>query len=112
MSGVWVFNKNGVARLVQNPGAEPIDGTSPSSARRKVLVHIPSNDVMTSYALLERKLLNLGWQRYYDDPDLIQFHKEESIDLISLPRDFSRFKTMHMYDVVIKNRNVFEVRDM
>ncbi|KAL5996055.1 hypothetical protein ACLOJK_026128 [Asimina triloba] len=101
MAGVWVF-KNGVVRL-ENPGSEP---------NRKVLVHIPSNEVITSYAVLERKLVSLGWERYYDDPDLLQFHKRSTVHLISLPKDFTRFKSMHMYDIVVKNRNIFEVRDM
>ncbi|KAH7513349.1 flowering-promoting factor 1-like protein 3 [Ziziphus jujuba] len=105
MSGVWVF-KNGVVRLVENPGADSLDG------RRKVLIHIPSNEVITSYAVLERKLYSLGWERYYDDPDLLQFHKRSTVHLISLPKDFNKFKSMHMFDIVVKNRNVFEVRDM
>ncbi|KAI5349534.1 hypothetical protein PRUPE_1G137800 [Prunus persica] len=106
MSGVWVF-KNGVVRLVD--GADSMQG---SNARRKVLVHTPSEEVISSYAVLERKLLSLGWERYYDDPDLLQFHKRSTVHLISLPKDFSKFKSMHMYDIVVKNRNVFEVRDM
>ncbi|KAK7303797.1 hypothetical protein RJT34_14714 [Clitoria ternatea] len=102
MSGVWVFNKNGVVRLVENnPGCE-----------RKVLVHTTSNEVITSYAMLEHKLSSLGWERYYDDPDLLQFHKRSTVHLISLPRDFNRFRSMHMYDIVVKNKNFFEVRDM
>ncbi|KAF5187241.1 Flowering promoting factor [Thalictrum thalictroides] len=105
MSGVWVF-KNGVVRLVENPATESMDG------RRKVLVHKPSNEVITSYAILERKLCALGWERYYDDVDLYQFHKQTSIDLISLPKDFNKFRSVHMYDIVVKNRNIFEVRDM
>ncbi|XP_028776481.1 flowering-promoting factor 1-like protein 3 [Neltuma alba] len=107
MSGVWVF-KNGVVRLVENPGTDSVQGSS----RRKVLVHTPSNEVITSYSVLERKLASLGWERYYDDPDLLQFHKRSTVHLISLPRDFSKFKSMHMYDIVVKNKNSFEVRDM
>lgn len=107
MSGVWVF-KNGVVRL-ENPGAE---ACSNSNTRRKVLVHVPTNEVMTSYAVLERKLSSLGWERYYDDPELLQFHKRSTVHLISLPKDFNKFKSMHMYDIVVKNRNVFEVRDV
>ncbi|KAJ7980256.1 Flowering promoting factor 1 [Quillaja saponaria] len=98
MSGVGV-SKNGVVRLVENP-------------RRKVLVHTPTNEVITSYAVLERKLSSLGWERYYDDPDLLQFHKRSTVDIVSLPRDFNKFKSIYMYDIVVKNRNVFEVRDM
>lgn len=106
MSGVWVF-KNGVVRL-ENPGSDTSDG----SRHRKMLVHLPSNEVITSYSALERKLSALGWERYVDDPDLLQFHKRSTVHLISLPKDFNKFKSMHMYDIVVKNRNVFEVRDM
>ncbi|CAM8939809.1 hypothetical protein QQ045_007533 [Rhodiola kirilowii] len=113
MSGVWVF-KNGVVRLVENPNSESIDGSFRQGLRGKlkVLVHIPSNEVITSYAVLESKLYALGWERYYDDPDLLQFHKRSTVHLISLPRDFNRLKLMHMYDIVVKNKNMFEVRDM
>ncbi|XP_076889705.1 flowering-promoting factor 1-like protein 3 [Bidens hawaiensis] len=107
MSGVWVFN-NGVLRLVGNPGSDSYQG----STRRKVLVHVPSDEVITSYDILERILSSFGWERYYDDPDLLQFHKRLTTHLISLPRDFNKLKSMHMYDIVVKNRNMFEVRDM
>ncbi|KAK3010481.1 hypothetical protein RJ639_012700 [Escallonia herrerae] len=107
MSGVWVFN-NGVIRLVENPG----NSCQGSSGPKKVLVHLPSDEVITSYAVLERNLFSLGWERYYDDPDLLQFHKRSTVHLISLPKDFNKFKSMHMYDIVVKNRNVFEVRDV
>ncbi|KAL9314828.1 hypothetical protein ACSQ67_020280 [Phaseolus vulgaris] len=100
MYGVWVFNK-GVARLVESPNYE-----------RKVLVHSTSNEIITSYTVLEHKLSSLGWERYYDDPDLLRFHKRSIVHLISLPRDFNEFKSMHMYDIVVKNKNYFEVRDM
>ncbi|KAJ3683732.1 hypothetical protein LUZ60_013959 [Juncus effusus] len=100
MSGVWVF-QNGVVRL-ENPA---------SGDRRKGLMYTPTNEVITSYSSLERKLLSLGWERYYEDPDLLQFHKRSSLDLISLPKDFSRFRSMHMYDIVVKNRETFKVVD-
>ncbi|XP_050130286.1 flowering-promoting factor 1-like protein 1 [Malus sylvestris] len=91
MSGVWVFN-NGVVRLVD--GANSLQG---SNARaRKVLVHTPTDEVISSYAVLECKLSTLGWERYYDDPDLLQFHKRSTVHLISLPKDFSKFKSMHI----------------
>lgn len=106
MSGVWVF-KNGVVRL-ENPGSDSFQG----SGRRKVLVHVATNEVVSSYEVLERMLLSFGWERYYDDPDLFQFHKRSSVHLISLPKDFNKLKSMHMYDIVVKNRNVFEVRDI
>lgn len=102
MSGVWVF-KNGVVRLVENAG---------ECHSKKMLYHVASDEVIKSYAALEQKLSALGWERYYDDPDLLQFHKRSTVDLISLPRDFNKFKSMHMYDIVIKNRNEFEVRDV
>ncbi|TYG67367.1 hypothetical protein ES288_D05G071200v1 [Gossypium darwinii] len=99
MAGVWVFN-NGVYRLE-------------NSLRRRVLVHLPSGEVVSSYSSLEHILRGLGWERYYGgDPDLYQFHKHSSIDLISLPKDFSKFCSVHMYDIVVKNPNVFHVRDM
>ncbi|XP_045790628.1 flowering-promoting factor 1-like protein 1 [Trifolium pratense] len=113
MSGVWLFNNaNGVMRLVD--GSEAMEGGRHGSGGRryKVLVHTASNEIITSYAVLERKLYSLGWERYYDDPDLLQFHKHSTIDLISLPMDFNRFKSMHMYDIVVKNKHSFEVRDM
>ncbi|KAK4405575.1 Flowering-promoting factor 1-like protein 3 [Sesamum angolense] len=79
---------------------------------KKVLVHLPTNEVIKSYSVLERKLSCLGWERYYEDPELLQFHKRSTVHLISLPKDFNKFKSMHMYDIVVKNRNEFEVRDM
>ncbi|XP_020585355.1 flowering-promoting factor 1-like protein 1 [Phalaenopsis equestris] len=106
MSGVWKF-KNGVVRLVENPANE-----QSSTMKRKALLHVPTNEVISSYTSLERKLISLGWERYYEDPDLLQFHKRSSIDLISLPREFSRFKSMHMYDIVLKNRDWFRVIDV
>ncbi|GAB2283910.1 Flowering-promoting factor 1-like protein 1, partial [Dionaea muscipula] len=114
MSGVWVF-KNGVLRLVGNPKAEAaLEGEQQLGSRRqrKVLVHLPSDEVMTSYTVLEQKLVGLGWERYHDDVSLLQFHKSSTVDLISLPKEFSKFKSMHMYDIVVKNRDMFEVRDM
>ncbi|KAJ3691789.1 hypothetical protein LUZ61_020953 [Rhynchospora tenuis] len=104
MAGVWVFKKNGVVCLVDNQTEE--------HSRRKVLLYTPTNEVITSYSLLERKLLSLGWERYYEDPDLLQFHKRSCIDLISLPREFSCFRSMHMYDIVVKNRECFRVVDL
>lgn len=105
MSGVWVFESNGVFRLVKNPQGEV--------PRRKVLVHLPTGEVVSSYAFLEQILRGLGWERYHGgDPELFQFHKRNSIDLISLPRDFTRFNSVYMYDIVVKNPNIFKVRDI
>ncbi|KAL8201280.1 hypothetical protein R6Q57_012619 [Mikania cordata] len=108
MSGVWVFKQNGVVQVVDSPTSDSFQG----STRRKVLVHVPTNEVVTSYYMLERILLSLGWERYYDDPDLLQFHKRLTMHLISLPKDFNKFKSMHMFNIVVKNRHMFEVRDM
>ncbi|XP_076943700.1 flowering-promoting factor 1-like [Bidens hawaiensis] len=108
MSGVWVFKQNGVVQLVDSPGSDSCQG----SARRKVLVHVATNEVVTSYNVLERILSSYGWERYYDDPDLLQFHKRSTVHLISLPRDFNKLKSMNIFDIVVKNRNIFEVRDM
>ncbi|XP_076923901.1 flowering-promoting factor 1-like [Bidens hawaiensis] len=107
MSGVWVFKQNGVVQLVESPTGDSVQGTT----RRKLLVHVPTNEVVTSYHVLERLLASLGWERYYDDPNLLQFHKRSSVHLISLLKDFNNFKSMHMFDIVVKNRNMFEVRD-
>ncbi|CAK9149600.1 unnamed protein product, partial [Ilex paraguariensis] len=103
---------DGVIRLVENPQAEQGDGRG-GAIRRKVLVHLPTGQVVSSYRSLEEILRGLGWERYYGgDSDLYQFHKQTSIDLISLPKDFSKFNSVYMYDIVIKNPNVFHVRDM
>lgn len=106
MSGVWVF-KNGVFRLVENPQA------ASGCSKKKALVYLPTDEVISSYDFLQQILSDLGWERYYGgDPELYQFHKHSSTDLISLPRDFSKFSSVYMYDIVIKNPNVFHVRDM
>ncbi|KAI3460718.1 hypothetical protein Pfo_017381 [Paulownia fortunei] len=104
MSGVWFFKNNGVMHLEQQVG----------TSRRKVLVHLPTGQVVSSYACLEQILSGLGWERYYGgDPALLQFHKNTttSIDLISLPKHFSNFNSIYMYDIVVKNPNIFHVRD-
>ncbi|KAG7533474.1 hypothetical protein ISN45_Aa08g011010 [Arabidopsis thaliana x Arabidopsis arenosa] len=80
MSGVWVF-KNSVVRLVENLGAE----TNIENTKRKVLVYTPSNEVITSYSHLQQHLYALGWERYYEEPHLLQFHKASTVHLISLP---------------------------
>ncbi|XP_047311681.1 flowering-promoting factor 1-like [Impatiens glandulifera] len=108
MSGVWVF-KNGVVRLVENPATESNQGSA--GHRHKILVYMPTNEVITSYSILERNLYSLGWERYYDDYDLLQYHKRSTVHLISLPKEFSKFKPVHMYDIVVKNKNMFQVRD-
>ncbi|CAI9284819.1 unnamed protein product [Lactuca saligna] len=108
MSGVWVF-KSGVVKLLDkdNPGADPLQGPT----HGKVLVHPSTNQVVTSYEILEGILTSIGWERWYDDPNYIQFHKTTTIHLISLPKDFKKFKSMHINDIMVKNPNEFEVRD-
>ncbi|KAL0314054.1 UNVERIFIED_CONTAM: Flowering-promoting factor 1-like protein 2 [Sesamum angustifolium] len=113
MSGVWVFKNNGVMQLVENPSEHNDGNGKRSSSKRKVLVHLPTGQVVSSYSCLEQILRGLGWERYYGgDPDLFQFHKHTSIDLISLPRDFAKFNSIYMYDIVVKNPNIFHVRDI
>ncbi|KAI9190950.1 hypothetical protein LWI28_001255 [Acer negundo] len=103
MSGVWVF-EDGVIRLIEN---------HQSSRSRKVLVHIETGKVVSSYSSLEQILRNLGWERYYEgNPDFLQFHKHSSMDLISVPSDFSKFRSIYMYDIVLKNPNSFQVQDI
>ncbi|KAL5229344.1 hypothetical protein ABZP36_017609 [Zizania latifolia] len=113
MSGVWVF-RNGVVKLVENPPAAA--NNAAGGIRRKALLHTPTGEVVTSYASLERKLAALGWERYYGAGAgavaMLQFHKRSSVDLISLPKDFSHFGSVHMYDIVIKNRDAFRVIDV
>ncbi|CAO2817883.1 unnamed protein product [Amaranthus hypochondriacus] len=114
MSGVWVFKNNGVIQLVENPQAQQ-EGSEQVRARRpnKVLVYLPTRQAISSYDILERILKSLGWEMYLgSDPNLIQFHRKNSIDLISLPSDFSKFSSVYMYDIVVKNPNVFQVHDM
>jgi hypothetical protein len=85
-----------------------------ASGKRKALLHTPTGEVVASYASLERKLAALGWERYYaggGDGAMLQFHKRSSVDLISLPKDFAHFSSVHMYDIVVKNREAFRVID-
>ena len=99
--GVWVF-KNGMMELEQE-----------APASKKALVYVPANETIRSLEMLERRLGSLGWERYYEDLNIIQLHKRDGgIDLISLPRHFSRLRSTHMYDVVVKNRDQFKVVDV
>ncbi|KAG6502827.1 hypothetical protein ZIOFF_035115 [Zingiber officinale] len=62
MSEVWKF-KNGVMRKVENP-----DSRRP----RKVLVYLPTVEVITSHQMLENRLRDEGWVHYPDmQPELI-----------------------------------------
>ncbi|XP_047307374.1 flowering-promoting factor 1-like protein 2 [Impatiens glandulifera] len=121
MSGMLVFQNNGVVRFGSDSSnyldQEQAGGSGRAAAtgsRRKALVYLPTEQVVSSYRYLEQILVScLGWERYYGgDSDLIQFHRSSSIDLISLPRDFSRFNSIYMYDIVVKNPNFFHVRDL
>lgn len=113
MGGVWVFN-DGITKLIENPLAVPINENNMTGVKRKVLVHLASNEAMTSHEILEQKLREAGWTRYWDgDTSLRQYHKSDCCcDLISLPKSFAYMKSMHMYDIVVKNPNAFRVRDM
>ncbi|XP_074337804.1 flowering-promoting factor 1-like [Apium graveolens] len=104
MFGVWVF-KDGIIR--RNIGAT----MDQQLGQKKVLVHLPSGELVSSYSSLQQMLMELGWVIYYGDMDLLQFRKVCSIDLISLPKDFHKFNSVYMYDIVVKNPNVFLVRD-
>ena len=86
---------------------------SSGEGRRTVLVYSPTEEVITSHDKLEEKLVDLGWERYSpNDPELIQFHKASIPNfIISTPRDFSRIRSIHMYDIAYKTRNMFSVRD-
>ncbi|EAY89981.1 hypothetical protein OsI_11543 [Oryza sativa Indica Group] len=104
-TGVWVFKRDGVMQLE----ADVEGGTG---RRQRRLVYVPANETMGSLQALERRLAGLGWERYYEDRAVVQLHRRDGgADLISLPRDFARFRSTHMYDVVLKNRDHFKVLD-
>ncbi|KQJ96176.1 hypothetical protein BRADI_3g21411v3 [Brachypodium distachyon] len=85
--GVWVFRNDGVTELEQEGSRRGKEGAG--------------------------RLGTLGWERYYEDRAVVQLHRRDgSADLISLPRDFSRLRSTHMYDVVVKNRHHFKVVDV
>ncbi|KAM3234039.1 flowering-promoting factor 1-like [Capsicum annuum] len=124
MSGVWIFDKKGVAHLIKNPTRESFELKQPAypgtgtatapGARPRVLVYLPENEMISSYEELERRLIELGWTRFNNPmrSDLLQFHKsDDSAHLISLPKSFTDFKSLHMYDIVVKNPSFFEVRN-
>ena len=108
-----MFEKNKVIRLVENPQAEQGDNEQIRARKpNKVLVYLPTGQVISSYEILEQIIKSLGWEMYFGaDTSLYQFHRKNSIDLISLPSEFSKFTSIYMYDIVVKNPNVFQVRD-
>ncbi|XP_078438328.1 flowering-promoting factor 1-like protein 3 [Wolffia australiana] len=103
MAGVWVFD-NGMVRLLQRPKR---------LGRRTELIYSPTGEMVTSHEMLEEKLHSLGWVRYpLNDPEVILFHRSaSSVLLITVPRDFSKISSMHMFDIAVKTRHVFLVRD-
>ncbi|KAM3372927.1 hypothetical protein ACQJBY_019710 [Aegilops geniculata] len=109
--GVWVFRKDGVMEL-QSAARGSSTGRS-VGGRNKALVYLPANEPMRSLEVLERRLGSLGWERYYENGEIVQLHRREGgVDLIALPRDFARFRSTHMYDIVVKNRHHFKVVDL
>uniref|UniRef100_A0A0D9XPI4 Uncharacterized protein n=1 Tax=Leersia perrieri TaxID=77586 RepID=A0A0D9XPI4_9ORYZ len=88
---------NGVVRLVESTNDEKQDGES-AVRRRKALIHTASGEVVAD---LEQRLTSM-----------FQFHKRGCLDLISLPANFARFSSLHMYDIVLKNRHSFRVDDV
>jgi len=60
MSGVWVFEDGIVRRADSDPPSGA--GAGGSRPNNKVLVHVPSGEVVTSYDVLERRLRELGWE--------------------------------------------------
>ncbi|KAG6390219.1 hypothetical protein SASPL_147951 [Salvia splendens] len=87
MAGVWIFKNNGVMQLVENPGSDYAEGKRGAS-KQKVLVHLPSGQVVSSYKFLDQILGIWGG------------------------RDFNKFSSVYMYDIVVKNPNLFHVKDM
>ncbi|XP_037488507.1 flowering-promoting factor 1-like protein 5 [Triticum dicoccoides] len=108
--GVWVFRKDGVMEPQSAAGGSP---TGQGVGGHKALVYLPANEPMRSLEALERRLGSLGWERYYENGDIVQLHRRDGgVDLIALPRDFTRFRSNHMYDIVVKNRHHFKVVDL
>ncbi|CAN6704387.1 unnamed protein product [Malus baccata var. baccata] len=110
-----IFDEHGVVRLITNPTRKsfeqkesPNRGTATApGARPRVLVSLPTNQVILSYPELEQRLTELGWTRYPNScrPDLLKFHRSEnSVHLISFPKNFTNLKSFQMYDIIVKNR--------
>uniref|UniRef100_A0A0D3FTQ1 Uncharacterized protein n=1 Tax=Oryza barthii TaxID=65489 RepID=A0A0D3FTQ1_9ORYZ len=70
MAGVWVF-EDGMVRRADSEAPSRGRGVGGGGGGGKVLVHVPSSEVVTSYEVLERR--ELGWERYLNDPCLLQF---------------------------------------
>ncbi|KAM1125424.1 hypothetical protein ACFX2B_040226 [Malus domestica] len=81
MSEVWIFDEHGVVRLITNPTRESFEQKEPLNpstaiapgARPRVLVYLPTNQVILSYPELEQRLTELGWTCYPNScrPDLL-----------------------------------------
>ena len=52
-----MFNQNGVMQLIENPHGEQ----GIASGRKKLMVHLPTGEVVSSYSAPERILRGLGW---------------------------------------------------
>ncbi|EFJ11889.1 hypothetical protein SELMODRAFT_122532 [Selaginella moellendorffii] len=113
MSGVWLF-RDGVATLVRNPMKQPLDNFKAWEPPKKQLVYRATNEVITSFDLLEDKLFALGWERCDSEAEESRqyFRSVNGPYFISLPADFTKLKTTHMYDIVVQSRTAFEVRDV
>ncbi|KAJ1255691.1 hypothetical protein BS78_K171800 [Paspalum vaginatum] len=99
MSGVWVFKDGSSAAWRTLAGTRSRRG---AVAGGRCWCTSPAARWVTSYEVLERRLRELGWERYVDDPCLLLFHQRSTVHLISVPRDFVRFRLVHMYDIVVK----------
>ncbi|KAK4784575.1 hypothetical protein SAY86_018943 [Trapa natans] len=92
-----MFESNITFRLVENPQGSWMQG---GGTKKKVLVQLWTREVVSSYGFLEQVLMGLGWKGTTGEPELFQFHKRNSIDLISFPSDFTKFNSVYIYDIV------------
>lgn len=123
MAGVWVF-RNGVFSLVRNPKREALEkggqyrGSGAAgewAPPKKMLVYRATNEIISSFEGLEKKLFELGWERCPGrDPLLRQYYRPQNGPyLLTLPAtEFHSLKPIHLYDIVVQSRTAFEVRDI
>ncbi|KAK4783809.1 hypothetical protein SAY86_018177 [Trapa natans] len=90
MTVVWMFESNGMFPLVKNPQGSWMQGGGGG-----LILWLPRAGPNGA---------RLG--------KVLQFHNRNSIDLISLPSDFIKFNSVYMYDIVVKNHNIFRVGDI
>lgn len=109
-SGVWKFQSDGVISVEENPVADTsIPGPSMG---RKVLLYSATNEYISNLEQLDAKLFGLGWREYFRNKYVRQYHRsDDTCDLITLPVLFRNIRTTHMYDIVVKTRSAFQVRD-